>query len=115
MPTPLVLLESVSGEGPSGMRSTVPDMTELGTDWRVVDGVATAWFDAASLVEGAALGGRVAELSPDIVVDLRATGVRVRLDRIEQGDAVSAVARDLGLSATACSSWASWSSPPTPL
>jgi hypothetical protein len=30
-------------------------MTEIGTDWRVVDGVATAWFDASSLIEGAAL------------------------------------------------------------
>lgn len=38
----------------SGMGSTVPGMTEIGTDWRVVDGVATAWFDAPSLVEGAA-------------------------------------------------------------
>jgi len=28
------------------MGSTVPGMTELGTDWRVVGGVATAWFDA---------------------------------------------------------------------
>ena len=38
--------------------STLPVMTELGTDWRMVDGVATTWFDAPSLIEGAALAGR---------------------------------------------------------
>src|ERR1700704_5213251 len=81
------------------MGSTVPGMTEIGTDWRVVDGVATAWFDAPSLIEGAALAGRIVELSAEIVVDLRATGVRVRLDSDEHADAVSAAARDLGLAA----------------
>ena len=55
-------------------------MAEIGTDWRVVDGVATAWFDAPLLSEGAALAERTVELSGDTVVDLRATGVRVRLD-----------------------------------
>src|SRR4029450_7300247 len=81
------------------MGSTVPGMTEIGTDWRVVDGVATAWFDAPSLIEGAALAGRIVELSAEIVVDLRATGVRVRLDSDEHAEAVSAAARDLGLAA----------------
>ncbi len=51
------------------MGCTVPGMTEIGTDWRVVDGVATAWFEAPSLIEGAALAGRIAELSAEIVVD----------------------------------------------
>src|SRR5215831_12398328 len=74
-------------------------MTEIGTDWRVVDGVATAWFDAPSLIEGAALAGRIVELSAEIVVDLRATGLRVRLDSGEHIEAVSAAARDLGLTA----------------
>jgi hypothetical protein len=74
-------------------------MTEIGTDWRVVDGVATAWFDAPSLVEGAALAGRIGELSAGILVDLRATGLRVRLDSDEHARAVSAAARDLGLAA----------------
>jgi hypothetical protein len=78
---------------------TVPGMTEIGTDWRVVDGVATAWFDAPSLIEGAALAGRIVELSAEIVVDLRATGMRVRLDSDEHAEAVSAAARDLGLAA----------------
>jgi hypothetical protein len=81
------------------MGSTVPGMTEIGTDWRVVDGVTTAWFDAPSLLDGAALAGRIVELSADIVVDLRATGMRVRLDSDEHAEPVSAAARDLGLAA----------------
>src|SRR5215217_2769724 len=81
------------------MDSTVLGMTEIGTDWRVVDGVAAAWFDAPSLIEGAALAGRIVELSAGIVVDLRATGMRVRLDSEEHAQAVSAAARDLGLAA----------------
>jgi hypothetical protein len=68
-------------------------------DWRVIDGVATAWFGAPSLIEGAALAGRVVELSAEILVDLRATGVRVRLESDEDREAVSAAARDLGLAA----------------
>ena len=83
----------------SGMGCTVPGMTEIGADWRVVDGVATAWFDAPSLIEGAALAGRIVELSAEIVVDLRSTGMRVRLDSDEHAEAVSAAARDLGLAA----------------
>src|SRR5262245_17773438 len=83
----------------SGMGSTVPGMAEIGTDWRLVDGVATAWFDASSLNEGAALAGRIVELSAGIAVDLRATGLRVRLDAAEHAEAVSAAARDLGLAA----------------
>ena len=77
----------------------MPGMTELGADWRRVDGVPTAWFDASSLTEGAALAGRLVELSGDIVVDLRATGVRVRLGSDEHAAAVSAAARALGLAA----------------
>ena len=74
-------------------------MAEIGTDWRVVDAVATAWFDAPSLIEGAALVGGIVEMSAEIVVDLRATGVRVRLDSNEHAEAVSAAARNLGLAA----------------
>ncbi len=81
------------------MGSTVPVMAEIGTDWRRVDGVATAWFDAPSLVEGAALAGRIVELSVGILVDLRPTGLRVRLDADEHAEAVSSAARDLGLAA----------------
>ena len=74
-------------------------MTGIGTDWRVVDGVATAWFDASSLIDGAALAGRILGLSAEIAVDVRATGVRVRLDSGEHAGVVSAAARDLGLAA----------------
>ncbi|GAA1868703.1 hypothetical protein GCM10009687_40520 [Asanoa iriomotensis] len=77
----------------------MPGMAEIGTDWRVVDGVTTAWFDAPSLIEGAALAGRILGLSAGIVVDLRATGVRVRLDSDEHAEAVSVAARELGLAA----------------
>src|SRR6476661_1394318 len=68
-------------------------MTDIGADWRVVDGVATAWFEAA------ALAGIIVELSDEILGDLRAAGVRVRLGSDELAGAVSAVARDLGLAA----------------
>lgn len=74
-------------------------MGEIGTDWRVVDGVTTAWFDAPSLIAGAALAGRIVDVSAQIAVDLRATGVRVRLDSDAHADAVSTAARDLGLPA----------------
>jgi hypothetical protein len=77
----------------------VTDMTELGVDWRLVDGVVTAWFDASSLSQGAALAGRVLEVSAEILVDLRPTGVRVRLDADKHADGVSAAGRDLGLAA----------------
>lgn len=66
-------------------------------DWRVVDGTATAWFDASSLRQAAALGARVLELGQPLGVDLRASGVRVRLEAAVGSDAVSAAARDLGL------------------
>jgi hypothetical protein len=81
------------------MGAIVPDMTEIETDWRLIDGVATAWFDAPSLIEGAALAGRIVELSAEVLIDLRATGIRVRLDAGEHVEAVSAAARDLGLAA----------------
>jgi hypothetical protein len=72
-------------------------MTGTEADWRVVDGATTAWFDAPSLTAGAALAGRVVDLPA--AVDLRATGVRVRLDSDEHAATVSAAARDLGLTA----------------
>lgn len=80
-------------------RPTVTGMGELAADWRVVDGVATAWFDARSSTEGAVLAGRVVDLSPGACVDVRTTGVRVRLDDDERAAAVSAAARDVGLTA----------------
>ncbi|MEQ1874051.1 MAG: VOC family protein [Ilumatobacteraceae bacterium] len=74
-------------------------MAQMGPDWRLIDGIATAWFDARSLSEGAALARCIVELSGEIVVDVRATGTRVRLDSNEHAEEVSAAARDLGLAA----------------
>ncbi|ACQ82066.1 hypothetical protein Bcav_3824 [Beutenbergia cavernae DSM 12333] len=79
-------------------------------DWRVLGGDASAWFPASSHATGAALGSRVAGL-PDAAadVDVRATGVRVRLRgagdgtadpaQVEAARAISAEARELGLRA----------------
>jgi len=80
-------------------------------DWRVVDGGASAWYDAPSLSVGAELVARIATLTgggalPD--VDLRASGLRVRIARpledltaadVELARGVSAAARELGLAA----------------
>lgn len=77
----------------------MPEVNDIGMDWRAIGGVATAWFDASSLTEGATLAGRVVELHSDAVVDMRASGVRVRLDSPEQCAAVSSVAAELGLAA----------------
>ena len=68
----------------------MPGMTGTGSDWRVVDGVRTAWFDASSLVEGAGLAGRIMELSGEILVDARVSGVRPG----EEGDLVDPLRRD---------------------
>ena len=76
-------------------------MTDLGAGWRVVDGLTSAWFDARSLSEGATFAGRVTQVAPGAAVDVRPSGVRVRLESDEQAvglsEAVSAAARDLGL------------------
>ena len=75
----------------------MPGMTKVGPDWRTVDGVGTGWFEAPSLMAGAALAGRLVELLPGIVVDLRTTGLRVRLDSERHAEVVSEAARELGL------------------
>ena len=72
-------------------------MTEIGTDWRLLEGSVTAWFEAPSLSAGAALAERIVGLTPEILVDLRAKGVRVRLDPDGPAAAVSKAALDLGL------------------
>ncbi len=81
------------------MSAAAPDATAIGPDWRVLDGRATAWFGTPSLRASADLAGRVIEASAQALVDLRATGVRVRLDPVEHAEAVSTAARDLGLAA----------------
>ncbi len=77
----------------------MPGMTKVGPDWRTVDGVGTGWFEAPSLMAGAALAGRLVELLPGIVVDLRTTGLRVRLDSERHAEVVSEAALALGLTA----------------
>ncbi|KMM47220.1 hypothetical protein CWIS_00970 [Cellulomonas sp. A375-1] len=76
-------------------------MTDLGGDWRVVDGLTTAWFEARSLTEGAALAARVTQVAPGAAVDVRASGVRVRLESDEEAaglaGAICDEARALGL------------------
>lgn len=76
-----------------------PGMATIGAVWRVLDGATTAWFETTSLTEGAALAGRVLELSPDARIDLRTTGVQVRLGTTDHADEVSSIAHDLGLTA----------------
>jgi hypothetical protein len=71
-------------------------MSDLGSDWRVLDGVTTAWFDAPSLTAAAAFAGRALDIDPDALVDVRATGARVRVGAAHTADA-SAAALDLGL------------------
>ena len=76
-----------------------------GDGWRVLDGTAQAWFAAPSHTAGAALAERVTSLSeaphlPDI--DLRPTGVRVRLtglgeEEMRLATAISTAAREVGL------------------
>ena len=68
--------------------------------WRTIDDRLHAWFTAPSHAAGAALLARIVAIAGRVVdVDVRAGGVRVRLDRDEAGLApsVSAAAVDLGL------------------
>lgn len=75
-----------------------------GDGWRVLEGEAYAWFEAPSHAAGATMVERLVESAgsgfPDI--DLRPTGVRVRLTgqgepEVRQAAAISAAARELGL------------------
>lgn len=72
--------------------------------WRVVAAGASAWYDVPSLTAGAALVERIADLMdgedlPEL--DLRASGVRVRIGRadVELARAISVAAQELGLAA----------------
>lgn len=72
-------------------------MSGPAADWRTIGGTTTAWFDAPSTVRAAELAVRVLEQAPDALLDVRATGVRVRLPDDAPADTVSTAARDLGL------------------
>lgn len=103
-----------AGKGIDMDRLTATGFQQTGgvEDWRLVCGGASAWFNAPSHTAGAALVGRIAELTdsnglPD--TDLRAGGVRVRIGAPGSPDltradvtlarVISAAAQDLGLAA----------------
>jgi hypothetical protein len=65
-----------------------------------LEGGATVWYDAPSQAAGAALVGRIAEAGPLPDIDLRASGLRIRIGSdAELARTVSEAARELGLSA----------------
>ncbi|SDH87868.1 VOC family protein [Agrococcus jejuensis] len=69
--------------------------------WRTIDDRLNAWFAAPTHSAGAALLPRIVAMAGRVVdVDVRAGGVRVRLDREDASlaPAISAAADDLGLS-----------------
>jgi hypothetical protein len=73
-------------------------------DWRELDYSTTAWFTAPSHAAGAALVGRIADLTADATLpdlEVRANGVRVRIPPSdpELAAAISAAAVDLALDA----------------
>ncbi|WP_336922327.1 VOC family protein [Aquipuribacter sp. SD81] len=72
-------------------------MAPPSTPWRTLDGVPTAWFGAPSLVAGAAAAAAVTGSRPEAVVDVRATGVRVRLPDGPDDGSVSDAVRGAGL------------------
>ncbi|MGC5627252.1 VOC family protein [Georgenia sp. Z1344] len=74
-------------------------MSSQDMDWCLLDDEPATWFDAPSLVEGAAFAARLLEISSTIAVDIRPTGLRVRLPDISRASTVSAAARDAGLAA----------------
>ncbi|WP_433167674.1 VOC family protein [Kribbella sp. CA-247076] len=73
----------------------------MSEDWRVLGSQLSAWYDASSQTAGAALVGRIAELSRDglPLIELRDRGVRVRVADPERAEGISTAARELGLTA----------------
>lgn len=72
------------------------------TDWRLLDGSATAWFTTTSHAAGATLVARIAELTDVLpTADVRASGVRVRIapQDLALAKAISAAAKALNLAA----------------
>lgn len=67
------------------------------TEWRLVEGTLTTWYDAPSHAAGAALVERLVATGVDI--DLRANGLRLRTRDEESAGEISKAAHDLGLTA----------------
>ncbi|GAB3251481.1 hypothetical protein GCM10027425_09420 [Alteromonas gracilis] len=72
-------------------------MTGARAPWRDIDGRATVWFDTPSLMAGVALAAGIVELDPGALVDVRATGVRVRLGSSDHLETIYVLADDFGL------------------
>lgn len=68
-------------------------------EWRILGSVQAAWFDTSSLTEGARLVQRIAALPGLRTIDLRPTGVRVRLDAGADRLTVTAAAAEAGFAA----------------
>jgi hypothetical protein len=66
------------------------------TEWRLLNGTLTTWYDAGSHSAGAAL---IERLSAGTEVDLRPNGLRLRTPSEESAREISAAAQDLGLTA----------------
>ncbi|WP_432880993.1 VOC family protein [Kribbella sp. CA-245084] len=67
------------------------------SDWRLLNGTLTTWYDAPSHAAGSALVERLAAAGTN--VDLRANGLRVRAGDEESAREISKAAQDLGLTA----------------
>lgn len=74
-------------------------MGAIRTGWQVVDGDVSAWFSARSLTQAAQFAGRVVELSPRALIDVRSSGVRVRLSSRDHVVGVSELALEMGIDA----------------
>lgn len=71
-------------------------MTGLTPGWSMIDGAATAWFETSSLVDSVALGRRVVERVPASSIDVRHSGLQVRLNPDEDVAAVAGGILELG-------------------
>lgn len=79
------------------MAETMPEHT---TGWWQHGTAATAWFDATSLTAGAAFARSLVELAAGASIDVRSTGVRVRVEQAEQAeqeDPITTLAREHGM------------------
>ncbi|MCT2294576.1 hypothetical protein M3F57_00245 [Brachybacterium muris] len=71
-------------------------MTGLTPGWSMIDGAATAWFETSSLVDSVALGRRIVERVPASSIDVRHSGLQVRLNPDEDIAAVAGGILELG-------------------
>lgn len=72
-------------------------MPNAAGDWRPINGVPAAWFEASSLTAAAEVAGDIVERAPTALVDVRRMGLRVRVASSEDAEATSAAARQRGV------------------